>query len=324
MKAIIQTAYGGPDVLQLKEVERPVVAGSDVLVRVKAASVNPLDWHYMRGEPFLMRVSSGLRMPKQTSVGVDFAGTVEAVGSSVKQFKPGDEVFGGRTGAFAEYVSVPEDKAILLKPANVTFEEAAAAPVAAITALQAVRDRGHVQPGQSVLINGAAGGVGTFAVQIAKALGARVTGVCSTKNLEMVSEIGADEVIDYTRQDFTRGEQRYDLMIDIAGTRSWSECKRVLHPKSTLVIVGGPSPNRWLGPLSHTAAMGLSTLRVSQNVVPFFLAQLDKENLTVFQGLLESGKVKPVIDRTYPLSETGEAVGYLEQGHARGNVVITV
>jgi NADPH:quinone reductase-like Zn-dependent oxidoreductase len=324
MKAIIQTAYGGPDVLQLKEVERPVVAESDVLVRVRAASANPLDWHYMRGEPFLMRMSSGLRTPKQTSVGVDFAGTVEAVGSSVKQFKPGDEVFGGRTGAFAEYVSVPEDKAIVLKPANVTFEEAAAVPVAAITALSAVRDRGHVQPGQSVLINGAAGGVGTFAVQIAKALGARVTGVCSTKNLELVSEIGADEVIDYTKQDFTRSEQHYDLMIDIAGTRSWSECKRVLNPKSTFVIVGGPSPNRWLGPLSHSAAMGIATMRVSQNVVPFFLAQLDKANLTVLQGMLESGTVKPVIDRTYALTEAGEAVGYLEQGHARGKVVITI
>lgn len=324
MKAIIQTAYGGPDVLQLTEVERPVVANSDVLVRVRAASANPLDWHYMRGEPFLMRVSSGLRTPKQTSVGVDFAGTVEAVGSSVKQFKPGDEVFGGRAGAFAEYVSVPQDKAIALKPANVTFEEAAAVPVAAITALQALRDRGHVQAGQSVLINGAAGGVGTFAVQIAKALGARVTGVCSTKNLEMLSEIGADEVIDYTGQDFTRGEQRYDLMIDIAGTRSWSECKRVLNPRSTFVIVGGPSPNRWLGPLTHSASTGLATLRVSQNVVPFFLAELNQENLLFMQGLLESGKVKPVIDRTYPLSEAGEAVGYLEKGHARGKVVITV
>jgi len=269
-------------------------------------------------------LASGLRKPKQESVGVDFAGIVEAVGSDVTQFKPGDEVFGGRTGSFAEYVSVPQEKAIVLKPANVTFEEAAAVPVAAITALQALRDRGHVQPGQSVLINGASGGVGTFAVQIAKSFGAKVTAVCSTRNVDLVSEIGADEVIDYTKQDFTAGGQRYDLMIDIAGSKGWSEYKRVLNPKSTFVIVGGTSTNRWLGPLSHSAALGLSTLRVSQNVVPFFLAQLDKANLTVLQGLLESAKVKPVIDRTYPLSKTGEAVGYLEQGHARGKVVITV
>ena len=324
MKAILQRGYGGPEVLQLADVERPAVAPSDVLVRVRAASANPLDWHYMRGEPLVMRMASGLRKPKQESVGVDFAGIVETVGSDVTQFKPGDEVFGGRTGSFAEYVSVPQEKAIVLKPANVTFEEAAAVPVAAITALQALRDRGHVQPGQSVLINGASGGVGTFAVQIAKAFGADVTGVCSTRNVDLVSEIGADEVIDYTKQDFTAGGQRYDLMIDIAGSKGWSEYKRVLNPKSTFVIVGGTSTNRWLGPLSHSAALGLSTLRVSQNVVPFFLAQLDKANLTVLQGLLESGKVKPVIDGTYPLSEAGEAVGYIEQGHARGKVVITV
>ena len=324
MKAIIQVAYGGPEVLQLTEVDKPAAADGEVLVRVRAASANPLDWHYMRGEPLVMRMSSGLRKPKQVSAGVDFAGTVESVGSNVKQFQPGDAVFGGKAGAFAEYVCVPEDRSIVLKPANITFEEAAAVPVAAVTALQALRDRGHVQSGQTVLINGAAGGVGTFAVQIAKSFGARVTAVCSTRNVDMVGEIGADEVIDYTKQDFTRGEQRYDLMIDVAGSRSWSECKRVLHPKSTLVVVGGPSPNRWLGPLSHTAAVGLQTLRVSQNVVPFFLAELNKDNLVFLQGLLESGKVKPVIDRTYPLSEAPEAIGYLEQGHARGKVVITI
>lgn len=324
MKAILQRGYGGPEVLQLADVDRPAVAPGDVLVRVRAASANPLDWHYMRGEPLVMRMASGLRKPKQESVGVDFAGIVETVGRDVTQFKPGNEVFGGRTGSFAEYVSVPQEKAIVLKPANVTFEEAAAVPVAAITALQALRDRGHVQPGQNVLINGASGGVGTFAVQIAKSFGAKVTAVCSTRNVDLVSEIGADEVIDYTKQDFTAGGQRYDLMIDIAGSKGWSECKRVLNPKSTFVIVGGTSTNRWLGPLSHSAALGLSTLRVSQNVVPFFLAQLDKANLTVLQGLLESAKVKPVIDRTYQLSGTGDAVGYLEQGHARGKVVIIV
>jgi len=324
VKAIVQLGYGGPEVLRLKDIDKPVVGDGDVLVRVQAASANPLDWHFMRGEPLIMRMSSGLRRPKQQSAGVDFAGIVESVGTNVKQFKPGDAVFGGNTGAFAEFVCVPEDKAMAIKPANITFGEAAAVPVAAVTALQALRDRGHVEPGQKVLINGAAGGVGTFAVQLAKSFGATVTAVCSTRNVDLVEEIGADDVIDYTKLDFTRGEQRYDLMVDIAGTRSWSECKRVLHPKSTLVIVGGPSSNRWLGPLSHTAAIGLATLRVSQNVVPFFLAQLNKEDMAVLQGLLESGKLKPVVDRIYPLSETGQAIRYLEQGHARGKVVIDV
>ncbi len=324
MKAIAQYAYGGPEVLQLKDVDKPVAADGEVLVRVRAASVNPLDWHFMRGEPLVMRISSGLRKPKQISAGVDFAGTVEAVGGSVKQFKPGDAVFGGRSGAFAEYMSVPEDKQIVLKPANITFEEAAAVPIAAITALQALRDGGHVQSGQSVLINGAAGGVGTFAVQIAKSFGATVTAVCSTRNVEMVSEIGADEVIDYTKQDFTRSRQPYDLMIDIAGNHSWSECKRVLHPKSTFVIVGGLSKKPWLGPLSHSAALSVTSFRASQHVVPLFTAKLSKEDLVILQGLLEAGKIKPVIDRTYTLSETPEAIRYLELGHARGKVVITV
>jgi NADPH:quinone reductase-like Zn-dependent oxidoreductase len=324
VKAILQRGYGGPEVLELAETERPIAADGEVLVRVRAASANPLDWHYMRGEPLIMRMSSGLRKPKQQSFGVDFAGTVETVGSSVARFRPGDEVFGGRTGAFAEYVSVPEDKAITLKPANVTFEEAAAVPVAGITALQALRDRGHVQQGQRVLINGASGGVGTFAVQLAKSFGATVTAACSSRNADLVAEIGADEVIDYAKQDFTRGGQRYDLIVDIAGGHGWSELKRVLSPKSSVVIVGGQSANRWLGPLGHSAAIGLSSIRASQNVVPIFLAQLTKEDLAVLQGLLESGKVKPVIDRTYSLSEAPEAIRYLEAGHARGKVVITV
>jgi NADPH:quinone reductase-like Zn-dependent oxidoreductase len=278
----------------------------------------------MRGEPRIMRIASGLRKPKQESAGVDFAGTVEAVGSSVQQVKPGDSVFGGRSGAFAEYVSVPEDKQIAVKPANVTFEEAAAVPVAAITALQALRDGGHVQSGQNVLINGAGGGVGTFAVQIAKSCGARVTGVTSTTNMETVSEIGADEVIDYTKQDFTRNGQRYDLIIDIAGNHSWSECRRVLNPDSTFVIVGGLSKKPWLGPLSHSAALSVTAFRASQHVVPLFMAKLSKEDLVILQHMLESGKVKPVIDRTYSLSETPDAIRYLELGHARGKVVIRV
>jgi NADPH:quinone reductase-like Zn-dependent oxidoreductase len=324
VKAIVHYGYGGPEVLQLKDVDKPLVADGEVLVRIRAASVNPLDWHFMRGEPRIMRISSGLRTPKQVSAGVDFAGTVESIGRNVTQFKPGDAVFGGKSGAFAEYVSVPEDKQIVLKPANVTFDEAAAVPVAAITALQALRDGGHVGPGQSVLINGAGGGVGTFAVQIAKSFGARVTGVTSTTNMEMISEIGADEVIDYTKQDFTRGGQRYDLMIDIAGNHSWSECKRVLHPKSTFVIVGGLSKKPWLGPLSHSAAFSVTSFRASQHVVPLFMAKLTREDLVILQGLLEAGKIKPVIDRTYSLSETAEAIRYLELGHARGKVVISV
>jgi NADPH:quinone reductase-like Zn-dependent oxidoreductase len=324
MKAIVQHTYGGPEVLRLEEVDKPAVGDGDVLVRVRAASVNPLDWHFMRGEPRIMRIASGLRKPKQVSAGVDFAGTVESVGRNVNRFKPGDSVFGGRSGAFAEYVSVPEDKQIAHKPANVTFEEAAAVPVAAITALQALRDGGHVESGQSVLINGAGGGVGTFAVQIAKSFGARVTAVTSTANLEMVGEIGADELIDYVKQDFTQSDRRYDLIIDIAGNRSWSECKRVLHPNSTFVVVGGLSKKPWLGPIGHSAALGVNSFRASQRVVPLFMAKLSKEDLVVLQGLLESGKLKPVIDRTYPLSETSEAIRYLEEGHARGKVVITV
>jgi NADPH:quinone reductase-like Zn-dependent oxidoreductase len=324
MKAIVQHGYGGPEVLRLDDVDKPAVGDGDVLVRVRAASVNALDWHFMRGEPRIMRISSGLRKPNQVSVGVDFAGTVDSVGRNVTQFTPGDAVFGGRSGAFAEYLSVPDDKQIGHKPANVTFEEAAAVPVAAITALQALRDGGHVESGQSVLINGAGGGVGTFAVQIAKSFGVRVTGVTSTTNLEMVSEIGADEVIDYVKQDFTRSDKRYDLIIDIAGNRSWSECKRVLHPNSTFVVVGGLSKKPWLGPIGHSAALSVNSFRASQRVVPLFLAKLSKDDLVVLQGLLESGKVKPVIDRTYSLGETTEAIRYLEQGHARGKVVITV
>jgi NADPH:quinone reductase-like Zn-dependent oxidoreductase len=324
MKAIVQHGYGGPEVLRLDDVDKPAVGDGDVLVRVRAASVNALDWHFMRGEPRIMRISSGLRKPNQVSVGVDFAGTVDSVGRNVTQFTPGDAVFGGRSGAFAEYLSVPDDKQIGHKPANVTFEEAAAVPVAAITALQAIRDGGHVESGQSVLINGAGGGVGTFAVQIAKSFGVRVTGVTSTTNLEMVSEIGADEVIDYVKQDFTRSDKRYDLIIDIAGNRSWSECKRVLHPNSTFVVVGGLSKKPWLGPIGHSAALSVNSFRASQRVVPLFLAKLSKDDLVVLQGLLESGKVKPVIDRTYSLGETTEAIRYLEQGHARGKVVITV
>ncbi|MDQ6721109.1 MAG: NAD(P)-dependent alcohol dehydrogenase [Candidatus Dormibacteraeota bacterium] len=324
MKAIVQDVYGSPDVLRLRDIDRPVLTDDDMLVRVHAAAVNPLDWHYVRGTPYIARMEFGLLKPKSAAMGVDFAGTVESVGRNVKQFRAGDEVFGGRSGAFAEYVCVPEDRAVVLKPAKVMFEEAAAVPVAAITALQGLRDRGHIQAGHRVLINGASGGVGTFAVQIAKSFGAEVTAVCSTKNVEMVSEIGADTVIDYTQEDFTRGDERYDLMLDVAGNRAWSQCRRVLRPRATFVVVGGPKGNRWIGPLGHSVNVRFASVGESRSVVTLFLAKLNKEDLVFLQGLLETGQVKPVIDRTYSLSETPEAIRYVEEGHARGKVVISV
>lgn len=324
MRAIVQDVYGGPDVLELREIGRPVVMDDGVLVRVHAAGVNPADWHIMRGTPYIARLAFGLRKRKGEVLGIDFAGTVEVVGRNVKQFQAGDEVFGSGSGAFAEYVSVPEARALVLKPANLTFEAAAAVPIAAVTALQGLRDPGNIQPGQEVLINGASGGVGTFAVQIAKSYGAKVTGVCSTKNLEMVRAIGADRVIDYTHEDFTRGEQSYDLMLDTVGSRALSECIRVLHPTATFVAVGGPTGNRWIGPLGNSVTGRFSPAGGNRKVVRLFLAKSNKEDLGVLQKLLEAGKVTPVIDRTYPLSETPEAIRYLEQGHARGKVVITV
>jgi len=265
----------------------------------------------------------GLLKPKSDRLGVDFAGQVEAVGKDVTQFQPGDEVFGGRDGAFAEYVCVREERAVVLKPANVTFEQAAAVPVAALTALQGLRDKGQIQPGQQVLINGASGGVGTFAVQIAKSFGAEVTGVCSTRNVEVVRSIGADHVVDYTREDFTRSDRRYDLMLDVAGNRSWSECKRVLEPQATLVIVGGPKTNRLIGPLGHAAKVYLAGLGGSRKV-GFFIAKFNKADMVVLRDLLDAGKVTSVIDRQYELSEIADALRYLGEGHAQGKIVITV
>jgi NADPH:quinone reductase-like Zn-dependent oxidoreductase len=324
MKAIVYEKYGPPDVLELREVDKPVVGDDQVLVRVHAASVNPVDWHTMTGTPYMVRMMAGLLKPKSEFLGVDFAGTVEAVGRDVTQFQPGDEVFGARAGAFADYVSVREERGVLKKPANVTFEQAGAVAVAAISALQGLRDKGQIQSGQKVLINGASGGVGTFAVQIAKSFGAEVTGVCSTRNVEIVRSIGADHVIDYTQEDFTRSEQRYDLMLDVAGNRSWSDCKRVLAEKATLVVVGGPKTNRWIGPLSQALKLRLRSLGESRRVVAPFLAKIKKEDLVVLQKLLETGTVTPVIDRQYELSEAPEALRYLGDGHAQGKVVITV
>ncbi len=287
---------------------------------MRAASVNPLDWHYMRGTPFVLRLAAGLRKPKVTRLGADLAGQVDAVGKHVTQFQPGDEVFGVCKGAFAEYVCASES-AVVLKPANVTFEQAAAVPVAAFSALQGLRDKGQIRRGQKVLINGAAGGVGTFAVQLAKVFGADVTGVCSTRNLDMVRSIGAHHVIDYTQEDFTTSGQQYDLIFDAAGNHSLSDCRRALTPKATLVLVGGPNKGRWVGPLTGVLKAVVVSRFVSQKLRPC-LAHSSKADLIVLRELLEAGKVAPVIDRSYPLSDVPEAIRYLEEGHARGKVVI--
>ena len=323
MKAAVRDRFGSPEVAELREIDRPVPEDDEVLVRVRAASVNPADWYSVTGTPYVGRTEMGLRKPKTNRLGVDFAGHVEAVGKDVTEFRPGDAVFGGKNGAFAEYVCVREDRAVMPQPANVTLEQAAAVPIAALTALQGLRDKGQIQSGQKVLINGASGGVGTFAVQIAKALGAEVTGVCSTRNVDLVRSIGADHVIDYTREDFTRSDGRYDLMLDIAGSRSWSACRRVLNPQATLVIVGAPKGNRLMGPLSHIVKVRLAAWRSSQKVT-FFIAKFNKADMVVLRDLLEAGKVTPVIDRRYELSEIADALRYLGEGHARGKVVITV
>jgi NADPH:quinone reductase-like Zn-dependent oxidoreductase len=327
MKAIRYYRYGPPDVLRFEDIDMPTVGDNDMLVRVRAASVNPLDWHFMRGAPYVVRLVAGLSRPRASAgrLGADMAGSVEAVGKNVTEFRPGDEVFGGLEGrgTLAEYISIPHDGVVLTKPASLTFEQAASVPVAAFTALQALRDKGRVRPGHKVLVNGASGGVGTFAVQLAKAFGAEVTGVCSTANVEMVAAIGADQVIDYTREDFTRAWRRYDLVIDIAGNRTLAETRRVLVPRGVLVGVGGPDTGRWIGPLGRSARMALLSPAVSQRMI-FFLARQNKADLAVLREFAGAGKITSVVDRTYPLSEAAEAIGYLETGHARGKVAITV
>ncbi|MEZ5512962.1 MAG: NAD(P)-dependent alcohol dehydrogenase [Steroidobacteraceae bacterium] len=323
MRAIVYRCYGPPEVLKLEAVEKPVPADDRVLVRVRAASVNPLDWHYLRGEPYVMRLSSGLGAPEDITMGVDFAGTVTAVGNGVTNFKPGDEVFGGTGGAFAEYVAVRASRAIVHKPPNVGFEEAAAVPIAAVTALQALRDKGELKPGQNVLINGASGGVGTFAVQIAKSLGAEVTGVCSTRNVSMVRSIGADHVIDYTQQDFTQGTERYDLIIDNVGNHGLLAVRRVMQPDGIYVGVGGPNDNRWVGPLLGPLKASLLAPFVSQEFRSL-LADLNQADLEFLRDLMAAGKLTAVIDRRYPLAETPAAIAYVETGRARGKVMVTV
>ncbi len=321
MKAAVYRNYGSPDVLKYEEIEKPVPGDNEVLIRIRAAAVNPLDWHLMRGRPYVVRILFGLRRPRITRPGRDVAGEVEAVGRNVTQFKPGDEVFGSCRGAFAEYVCAPES-ALVTKPANVTFDQAASAPVAVFTALQALRDKGRIQPGHKVLINGAAGGVGTFAVQIAKTFGADVTGVCSTRNLELVRSIGANRIIDYTREDFIRDGQRYDLILDCFATHSLTTYSRILSPGGTCVLVGGPAASVTGLLAGWIAAFVLSRLTSRKFVM--FVARSSKEDLALIAELMATGKVTPVIDRRYGLSEVVEAVRYLERGHARGKVVITL
>jgi NADPH:quinone reductase-like Zn-dependent oxidoreductase len=318
MKAIVYHNYGSPDVLQCEEIEKPTPGDNEVLIKVRAASVNPLDWHSMRGKPYFIRIMTGLRKPKVTRPGVDVAGQVEAVGRNVKQFKPGDEVFGVCRGTFAEYVCGIEDK-LSLKPANISFEDAAAVPVAAISALQGLRDKGRISPGQKVLVDGASGGVGTFAVQIAKSFGAEVTAVCSTRNVDTARSIGADHVIDYTREDFTQSVERYDLILAANAHHSIFAYKRALSLDGVYAIVGGGGVQMLqamlLGPL--LSLIGSKKMRL----VP---AKIKTKDLVLLKDLLETGKVVPVIDRRYPLSGVAEALGYLGEGHAKGKVVITV
>ena len=325
MKAIINCDYGLAH-LKLENIEKPVPNDDQVLVRVQTASVNPYDWHFIEGTPKIIRLmGAGLRKPKDTRVGVDFAGTVEAVGKNVTQFKPGDEVFGGRGGAFAEYVCPRATRAVALKPSNVTFEQAASVNIAGITALQALRDKGKVQPGQKVLINGASGGVGTFAVQIAKSLDADVTGVCSTRNVDLVQSLGADHVIDYTKEDFAKGDQRYDVILDNVPNHSLSEIRRVLNPKGKYVLIGGggPNDNPWIGPFGRIIYTSLLSRFVTQQMA-MMIADANQKDLTILADMMQSGKLKPVIDRTYKLDEVPDAIRYLEEGHARGKVIIAV
>lgn len=322
MKAITYTQYGSPSILKFEEVEKPSPKEGEVLVKVHAASANPLDWHLMRGAPFLARLENGLQKPKTTRLGADIAGRVEAVGRNVTQFQPGDEVFGEKfetgLGGFAEYAAVPES-ALVMKPTNLSFEAAAAVPIAALTALQGLRNKGQIRSGQRVLVNGASGGVGTFAVQIAKALGTEVTGVCSTRNLDRVQAIGANNIIDYTKEDFTRNGQRYDLIFDAVGNHSVSDYKRALSPHGICAIAGFTTLPRLF---AHMVLGPLMSIVDGREIGMMATVSTNKEDLLFLKELLEAGKVTPVIDRCYPLSETAEAIRYLETGHARGKVVI--
>jgi NADPH:quinone reductase-like Zn-dependent oxidoreductase len=321
MKAAVRDRYCSPEGVELREIEKPVPAVDEVLVRVHAASLNIADWYSLGGRPWFGRLFEGLRGPKSNRMGVDFAGTVEAVGADVTHVQVGDEVYGGRNGALAEYVCVKN--AVALKPAGMSFEEAAAMPVAAITALQGLRDKGALEAGQKVLVHGASGGVGTYAVQIAKALGGEVTAVCSTPNVDIARSLGAVRVIDYTQEDFTRSDERYDLLLDIAGTRSWSACTRVLAPRATVVLCGGSRANRLLGPLGHVAGMTLAGL-LSRRKTAFYIAKLNRDDLDTLRELVDAGKVRSVIDSRYALDDVTKAFRHMGEGHPRGKIVVAV
>lgn len=320
MKAVIHESYGLPEVLKIQEIEKPEVPEDGVLVRVRASSVNIAEWYMMTGLFIARIMGNGLFRPKDTQLGADFAGVVEAVGSQVKDFKPGDEVYGGKGGAYAEYVTVK--KSIAHKPSNLTFEEAASIPTSGITALQAVRDHGKIQPGQKVLIHGASGGVGSFAVQIAKALGAEVTAVCSTQNVERARALGADHVIDYTKEDFTRNGQQYDVLINVNGSRSWSAYKRALKPDAIFVLIGGPKAPL-IGPVGLLIKMRIAMLGASQKFA-FFTAQFTREDFIALKDLVEAGKVKPFVEQTYPMARVADAMRHLGAGHAKGKIVISM
>ena len=324
MKAILSCEYGVKN-LQLREIEKPTPADNEVLVRVRAASVNPADGHMIR-DSWLARLFSGLRKPKNTRFGTDFGGVVEAVGKNVTELKLGDEVFGAKNGAVAEFICVKVDRAIVMKPSNITFEQAGSVGIAGVTALQGLRDKGHIQAGQKILINGASGGVGTFAVQIAKSYGAEVTAVCSTRNVDLVKSIGADHVIDYTKEDFTKSGQHYDMLYDLVGNHSFSERRRILTPNGICVLAGiggaGAHPET-LGRIGRNFWDAFLS-NFSKQKFPFYIAKLTKHDLNVLRDLMQSGKVSPVIDRIYKLGETADAVRYMEEGHARGKVVVTL
>lgn len=327
MKALVYCDYGLAN-LKVQEIEKPTPTDNQLLIKVRATSVNPYDWHFVEGTPKIMRLGVGLRKPKETRLGVDYAGVVEAVGKNVTRFKPGDEVFGGRSGSFAQYICVGEDRLAAIKPANISFEEAGSVDIAGVTALQALRNKGNVQPGQKVLVNGASGGVGTFAVQIAKSLGAEVTGVCSTRNVDLVKSLGADHVIDYTKEDFTRSDQHYDAIIDNVATRSLSECRRVLTANGKYILIGGGTGVKdWqglFGPMTRAFKILITKKFVSQEM-GMMLTDPTQKDLVDLAALMQSGKVKPVIDRTYKsLSEIPQALAYVEEGHARGKVAIAV
>jgi NADPH:quinone reductase-like Zn-dependent oxidoreductase len=326
MKAIVRDNYGPPDVLELEDLSKPEPGDGEVLLRVHATSVNPADWHILRGDPYVSRLQLGLREPKDRVLGCDVAGRVETVGENVTMLRSGDEVFGSPFmhgfGAFAEHLRISEDL-LAPKPTTLSFEQAASVPLAASTALQGLRDHGRIEPGQRVLIVGASGGVGTFAVQIARSFDAEVTGVCGTKNVEMVRSLGADHVIDYTKEDFTQSGQKYDLVFQLAGTRSPSECRRALSPEGTLVLSSGESDGRWIGPVGRIIRAALLSPFVRQKLASFTVKP-NKEDLLFLRQLIESGKLTPLIDRAYPLGEVPEAMRYLEEGHARGKVVISM